>query len=147
MTVLSLKKCAIYWFYTSVSALTTEWFTYKYIISDHLVEPFLFLSYQVCYRRESTSPNFRFLFLTACSKFPSTRFSIRTLSLTGSFSSRTMDVSIRLAVQFIFKILRQIHISKVSILLLSSFFSIHVPAPYRKTENISDLIILFLDSL
>ena len=55
-----------------------------------------------------------------------------------------MDTFVCLAVQGIFSILRQTHILKASILLLSFTFIVHVSAAYINTEKTSDRISLFL---
>src|SRR6218665_1542130 len=51
------------------------------------------------------------------------------------------------SVQLIFSVLRHIHISKASILLMFSFLRVHVSAQYKVTLQISVFIILLMRHL
>src|SRR6218665_3209022 len=61
------------------------------------------------------------------------------------FSSTILSISslVLCSIQLIFSILRHIHISKASNLLISSFLIVHVSDPYNTTLHIIDLIIRF----
>ena len=82
--------------------------------------------------------------LVTCPKYPRMRFSHKTFSLTGSCILLTIEILVRQAKQSILSILHQTHISKASILLLTSVFSVHVSASHRVTEKTSDCISLFI---
>src|SRR6218665_233340 len=61
------------------------------------------------------------------------------------FSSTILSISslVLCSIQLILSILRHIHISKASNLLISSFLIVHVSDPYNTTLHIIDLIIRF----
>ena len=69
------------------------------------------------------------------------------LSFTNSSSSYTIDLFVLCAAYGSFNICLQTHISKVSVLLLSSAFNVHASSTYKNTGNIRVLISLFLLSL
>jgi hypothetical protein len=55
----------------------------------------------------------------------------------GTFSSSTIDALVLLSIQDTRSILRQHHISKASMLILSLALTVQVSQPYRRTENTS----------
>src|SRR6218665_1599466 len=68
----------------------------------------------------------------------------RDLSSSTSFKASSFDIC---SVQLIFSILRHIHISKASNLVISSFLGVHVSAQYKVTLQISIFTIFFLKHL
>lgn len=121
----------------------TSEFIHTQIISDQItwLRLFLFFFYQMSYRRECSSLNFRYLFLpqiwnsllVCASQLEHSTRSVLSIIVLWIYSCR--------AIQGTVSILHQAHISKI-IIFLSFLFDVHVSTVYKKTKQTSLEIVL-----